>query len=61
MIIIYYKCKCGWRVGKPGEKTKDYSYFNNEIGFPNNFLENFYCENCKKNTPHVYCGWRSVE
>lgn len=61
MNIIYYKCECGWRIGKPGKKPNTYSYFRNTMGLPNKTYEMFYCENCKKTTPHYYCGWRSVE
>lgn len=61
MLIIYYKCKCGWRVGKPGKKLESYGLFSKNLGFPNKTFELFYCENCKKTTLHEYCGWRNVE
>ena len=62
--IIYYKCSCGCRVGTPQEYgysiPKD-SIVGQICGTPNNLFESFYCNHCKKETLHVYCGYRIVE
>lgn len=62
--VVYYKCCCVCRVGIPieyGYSVPDDSSLGQIFGEPNNILEVFYCNHCKQEMPHIYCGYRTVE
>lgn len=54
--IVYYACNCEYRVGVP----EDESYKCKGM-FGEKEYAMFYCVNCKRITPHVYCGYRTVK
>lgn len=56
ITIVYYKCGCECRVGVPEDATHKHGYI-----FGSKEFELFYCNNCKKITPHIYCGYRTVQ
>lgn len=56
ITVNYYKCtKCNYRVGIPEDGIKQ-----NKSVFGNQECRMLYCNGCKEDTPHVYCGYRTV-
>lgn len=59
--LIYYKCPvCGSRVGMPIDENHKILNENSSY-FADREIDMFYCNTCKDNSPHIYCGYRTVE